>query len=159
MRYLLLPMIAIFYLAWLALCSLLALVGCLVPGRSAGLVTDEVEQSDTICKILHAKGLLSDREYDFETHDVAPLYDQYTFLGYQFILGPMMFLLRHLSYFDSFMDFLVRRWMRVHRYFLNRAASPPQFMIFIVNICVGIAQSVGRVLGGLSWLSRLKIEI
>ena len=51
----------------------------------------KVKEKETICKVLNQKGLISDKEYNFETNEVAVLYDETTFRGYLFILKPIIF--------------------------------------------------------------------
>lgn len=153
------PIVAAFYLIWILFCAGLALMGLLIPKKSKQLDSDLVKSSDTICKILNRKGLLTDEEYNFETNDVAPTYDSMTFLGYRFILGPMMRVLESTTAFDGFMVFLVKQWMLVHRHKLFNKTRPSGVYIFITIFCVSAAQSVGKVLFLANQITQWKIVL
>ena len=63
---------------------------------------EKITKVDTICSVLNGKNLLSDKEYEFEAIEVASLYDHITFLGYIFIVSPIIYLLKKSSFLDGF---------------------------------------------------------
>ena len=67
-----------------------------------------VKQRETICSVLYKKNLLTTSEYEFETVDVASWYDELTFRGYLFVLAPVIFLLKHFSFADNFVLYIVK---------------------------------------------------
>lgn len=133
-------------LVWLLICAVIALIGLALPKKQLLINLENVKNKETICKVLNKKGLLSDEEYNFETNVVAPRYDQLTFCGYLFILNPVIYLLNNTYFADSFVLYLVHRWMEVHSF--NRRCKQQTNTIFssLVKVCVYIAHAVGQVL-------------
>ena len=132
------------YLVWLLVCLLLAFIGLILPRKKCSLIVGEVYKVETICRIMCNKGLLSEKEYSFETTQVAPYYDQLTFQGYIFIMKPVMAFIKRYSYLDTLMMFLVRRWMRVHGYLIQGLKRPAYPYILLTYVSTSIARCVGR---------------
>ncbi len=141
------------YLIWLLVCAVLSFIGVFIPLSNKKLQPTMVQKRQTVCRVMNEKGLLSDHEYSFETEVVASQYDEFTFSGYLVILGPVILLLKHFAFLDSFMMALIRQWMRVHSFREDAGSgSPvPRFLVSLAAFCVGIARSFGKVLYVLSW--------
>ncbi len=147
------------YMAWLTVCVVMAIIGFLLPSKRVQLAQKKVEDSQTVCKVLNQKNLISESEYQFETEKVAAHYDELTFKGYLFVLGPLIFLLKSTSHFDSFVLFLVKRWMAVHRFLFFNEDKPRRLYLFLTHFCVGIAFRVGVLLFNLGRMSQLRVEL
>jgi hypothetical protein len=132
-------------IVWLSLCIVLALLGIILPRRPSPVQLDFVRESQTVCKILNHKGLISDDEYYFEHEIVAPRYSQAVFSGYLFIVGPVRGFLKNFYFLDSFFVFLVKRWMGVQHYFLKQNQRPPTWQLLVTQLALFIADGVGRV--------------
>lgn len=148
-----------FLVLWLLFCSLLALLGWVLPAKILKLNSDEVEASLTVCKILNEKGLISDDEYGFETQKVARLYDQLTFKGYLFIMNPVIAIMKGAQFLDAFVLWLVKRWMNVHRHFLGGNQNPPAFHVMLTRLCTHLAFYLGKTLKLFGSLSRFSLEL
>ena len=105
-----------FFLVWLLFCAILALIALVLPKKDILIDLDNVKQKETICKVLNYKGLISDKEYSFETNEVAILYDELTFRGYLFILKPIIITLKYTDFLDGFITYLAFKWMEVHSF-------------------------------------------
>jgi len=139
------------YLIWLALCFALAVAGLLLPKKALPLKSKTVQESETICKTLYQKGKLSAEEYDFETHQVAETYDDLVFKGYEFIVAPVIWMLKRGKSIDSLVLFFVYRWMNVHHCILGTTETEnssqitaPKFDIKLTKICVALAKGTGK---------------
>ena len=62
------------FFIWLLFNAILAFLGVFLFFKKSPIDLDKVQKKETICAILHHKGLLSDQEYAFETNDVANQY-------------------------------------------------------------------------------------
>ena len=134
------------FILWLFFCGFLAFLGELLPSKKIAIDLEKVKRKETICSVLNSKKLLSDEEYSFETQDVASLYNELIFRGYLFVLSPIIFLLKHTSFADSFVLYLVHRWMDVHYFNKDSAYTPKTFFSQLFKICVYLAGNVGQVL-------------
>lgn len=136
------PLFAIWLLFW----AVVAIVGTFLPKKQILINLDEVKSKDTICKVLNNKKLLSDKEYSFETNDVAAQYDELTFHGYLFVLNPIIFLLKYTSFMDRFVLYLVYKWMGIHYFKKENKQRPKTFFSGLAKVCVSLAGSVGQIL-------------
>ena len=134
------------FITWLLFCAFLAILGGFLPKKDILINLDQVKQKDTICKILNNKGLLSDKEYSFETNEVAVLYDELTFHGYLFILNPIIFLLKYTSFLDDFISYLAYKWMALHHFKKEHKQKSKTFFSLLASVCVLIAQATGNFL-------------
>lgn len=134
------------FIAWLFFCGILAFIGALLPKKYIAINLDGVIKKDTICSVLNSKGLLSHEEYSFETNDVASLYDELTFLGYLFVLNPVIFLLKNANFLDTFFMYLVNKWMEVHNFKKENNLKEKTFFSILAKVCVTLAGYVGQVL-------------
>ena len=94
---------------WLLFCFLISLIGSLLYKKRVLIDLDRVKKRETICSVLNSKKYLSDEEYEFETVEVASLYDELTFRGDLLVLAPVIFLLKHFSFADDFVFYLVKK--------------------------------------------------
>ena len=134
------------FIVWLFFCAILALLGALLPKKYIAINLNAVKKKDTICSVLNNKGLLSDEKYSFETNDVAPLYDELTFLGYLFVLNPVIFLLKNVNFLDNLFIYLVSKWMKVHNFKKENNSKNRTFFSILAKVCVTLAGYVGQVL-------------
>lgn len=135
-----------FLIIWLGVCIVFAFFGTLVPSEERQIELSEVLNVTTVCKVLNNKNLISNKEYEFETQRVAGFYSGHTFQGYLFILAPVIYFLERSNFLDSMMLWLVKRWMKVHHFILDKSCAPPKFQILLTKICVFIAYSNGKIL-------------
>ena len=131
---------------WLLFCLFIALLGSFFINKKIQIDLQRVKKRDTICSVLYEKNLLSSSEYEFETSEVASWYDELTFQGYLFILAPVIKTLKHFSFFDSTILYLVKNWMEVHYYQKEYKTKPKSFFSLISSISVKLANWVGQVL-------------
>ncbi len=131
---------------WLLFCFLISLIGSLLYKKRVLIDLDRVKKRDTICSVLNSKKYLSDEEYEFETVEVASLYDELTFRGYLFVLAPVIFLLKHFSFADDFVFYLVKKWMKIHKYQRQHKKKAKSFFSALMSLCVLLAFFVGQVL-------------
>ena len=134
------------FICWLLFSFVLSLIGLFLYERRIHIDLEKVKKRDTICSVLNSKKLLSDDEYAFETEDVALLYDELTFRGYLFVLSPVIFLLKHFSFTDSFVLYLVKKWMYIHKYLRQHEKRPKSFFSALMSLCVFLAFLLGQVL-------------
>ncbi len=146
------------YILWLLICLGFAVFGFVFPNKRFRLDLDEVDRRTTVCKVLNQKGLISQKEYEFETQNVAAYYDEQTFTGYLFIMKPVIFALQMTSYFDSFFVFLVKKWIAVHRFLFFQIEKPKQFYIRLAAVCVALAHGVGVCLHHLKKITQMRLE-
>ena len=135
-----------FILAWLLFCAILALIALVLPKKDILIDLDNVKQKETICKVLNNKGLISDKEYSFETNEVAILYDELTFRGYLFILRPIIITLKYTNFLDKVMTYLAFKWMEVHSFKKEYNQDAKTFFWLLSKISVAIARLVGTFL-------------
>jgi len=135
-----------FFLAWLLFCAILAILALVLPKKEILIDLDNVKQKETICKILNKKGLISDKEYSFETNEVAVLYDELTFRGYLFILRPIIITLKYTNFLDKVMTYLAFKWMEVHSFKKEHNKEAKTFFWLLSKISVAIAKLVGTFL-------------
>jgi len=131
---------------WLLFCFMISLIGSLLYKKRVHIDLDRVKKRETICSVLNSKKYLSDEEYEFETVEVASLYDELTFRGYLFVLAPVIFLLKHFSFADGFVFYLVKKWMYIHKYQRQHKKKPKSFFSVLMSLCVLLAFFVGQVL-------------
>ena len=134
------------FIIWLLFCAFLAFLGLLLFKKQIVIDIQKVKDKETICSVLNKKALLSDEEYDFETNDVANLYDDLIFRGYLFVLAPIIFLLKYTNFANSFILYLVHKWMQMHKYKKVYKKEPKTFFSTLMNICVRIAGLIGQFL-------------
>jgi hypothetical protein len=130
------------------ICFLLALIGIFIKEKKdEQLKTDEVQDSITICRLLFERSKLTEQEYAFETEQVATAYNASAFTGYKFMAAPIISVVKRKSFLDHSLVFLVRRWIKVHRYFFeNKNQKPPRFHILFTQSCIFIAKGTGKTL-------------
>lgn len=114
--------------------------------RKIDIDLQRVKQRETICSVLHKKNLLTTSEYEFETVDVASWYDELTFRGYLFVLAPVIFLLKYFSFADSFVLYVVKKWIKIHYYQKKYNTKPNTFFSFLMSFCILLANLLGQVL-------------
>lgn len=136
----------VLYSQWLVFCGFIAALGTIVRKRVESLDSKMVIDATTVCKVLHEKKVLSKKEYDFEAIQVAGIYNKTTFVGYLFIMFPIIFILKRVNWLDVTTIHLVRRWIRVHRYKLSMSNHVSLFDRKIVEACVLVAHCTGAVL-------------
>jgi len=134
-----------FLTLWLLFCFIISLIGSLLYKKRIHIDLDRVKKRETICSVLTTKKLLSKEEYEFETVQVASLYDELTFRGYLFVLAPVIFLLKHFSFADSFVLYLVHKWMHIHHHQRIHNQKPKSFFSYLMSICVLLSFFVGQV--------------
>lgn len=134
------------FFIWLLFCAVIAIIGSLFTKKKIQINLKEVKEKETICSVLNKKGLISDEEYSFETNDVAKKYDETTFLGYLFILAPVIFLLKYTSFTDKLIVNIVYKWMDVHMYKKPMTYKANRFYTKLADICVYIASLVGQLI-------------
>ena len=100
---------------WLFLSLILALLGFFVPKSPQLNHSDEVQGKATVCRLLFEKGHLNAEEYEFEHQVVALMYTRATFIGYCFIMAPVIYILKTSSIIDRLMKTLVRLWISTHK--------------------------------------------
>ena len=135
-----------FFIIWLLFCAVLALFALLLPKKNILIDLKKVKEKETICKVLNQKGLISDKEYNFETNEVAVLYDETTFRGYLFILKPIIFTLKYTNFLEGFLSYLAYKWMAVHTYKKEHNREAKTFFWFLSKLSVSIAKLVGNFL-------------
>ena len=131
---------------WLLFCFIISLIGSLLYKKRVHIDLDRVKKRETICSVLNSKKYLSDEEYEFETVEVASLYDELTFRGYLFVLAPVIFLLKHFNFADGFVFYLVKKWMHIHKFQRQHKKKPKSFFSALMSLCVLLAFFVGQVL-------------
>lgn len=134
------------FITWLFFCAIIALIGSFLPKKKITINLKEVKKEETICSVLNKKGLLSNEEYNFETNEVASLYQRTAFTGYLLILAPIIFLLKNTSFADSFVLFIVHKWMDVHSFKKPTTYKANKFYSSLAKTCVLIADKVGQFL-------------
>ena len=135
-----------FFIIWLLFCAILALFALVLPKKDILIDLKKVKEKETICKVLNKKGLISDKEYSFETNEVAVLYDETTFRGYLFILKPIIFTLKYANFLDGFLLYLAYKWMEVHTYKKEHNREAKTFFWLLSKVSVSIAKLVGTFL-------------
>ncbi len=135
-----------FFIIWLLFCAVLALFALLLPKKDILIDLNKVKQKETICKVLNKKGLISDKEYSFETNEVAVLYDETTFRGYLFILKPIIISLKYTNFLDGFISYLAYEWMEVHSFKKEHNCEAKTLFGLLSKISVTIAKLVGTFL-------------
>ncbi len=133
------------FITWLFFCLSIGLIGFFLSKKNLKIDLDAVKKTDTICSVLNSKGLLSDEEYSFETNDVASFYDEATFSGYLFVLNPIIYLLKTTNFADSFVLFVVNKWMLIHHYEIKHKNKPNTFFSNLAKSCIAIAGYIGQV--------------
>ncbi len=146
------------YIPWLLICLGFACFGFFFPSKRGRLDLEEVDRRTTVCKVLSQKGLITQQEYEFETQKVAAYYDEQTFSGYLFIMKPVIYALQMTTYFDSFLLFLVKKWIAVHRFMFYQIEKPKLFYIRLAAVCVALAHGVGVCLHQFKKLSQMRLE-
>nr|WP_129502540.1 hypothetical protein [Malaciobacter halophilus] len=131
---------------WLLFCFIISLIGSVLYKKRIYIDLDRVKKRETICSVLNNKKYLSDEEYEFETVEVACIYDELTFRGYLFVLAPVIFLLKHFSFTDDFVFYLVKKWMDLHKFQREHKKRPKSFFSSLMSLCVLLAFFVGQVL-------------
>lgn len=131
---------------WLLLCFLISLIGMLLIKKRVIIDLDKVKNRETICSVLNKKNLITDEEYEFETVDVASLYDELTFRGYLFVLNPIIYLLKKYTFADKFILYIVKKWMHLHHFENKNNKKPKTFFSILMQTCVILAGYVGQVL-------------
>jgi hypothetical protein len=134
------------FILWLLFCFFLSIIGFFTTRKKITINLDNVKKRETICSVLNNKNLISDQEYRFETEDVATLYDELTFKGYLFVLKPVIFLLKHTAFSDTFILFLVKKWMYVHHFQRRYKKNPNTPFYFLIKTCVLLAKYLGHFL-------------
>lgn len=134
------------FTTWLLFCVLLALLGSILPKKDISINLNEVEEEETICKVLNRKGLMSDEDYSFEINEVAIMYDETTFKGYLFILNPIIFIFNQTNFMDNFIAFLAHKWMEIHHFEKTHKQEAKTFFSLIANTSVSIAKGTGNFL-------------
>lgn len=134
------------FVFWLLFCFVISLIGSLLYKKRVRIDLDRVKRRETICSVLNQKKYLSDDEYEFETVEVASLYDELTFRGYLFVLSPVIFLLKHFRFADSFVLYLVKKWMYIHKFQREHKKKLKSFFSALMSLCVLLAFFVGQVL-------------
>jgi hypothetical protein len=134
------------FVCWLLFCLVLAFFGVFVSRKQIIINLNEVHDQDTICKVLNAKGVLSDEAYNFEINIVAAKYDELTFIGYIFILNPIIFLLKRTTFMDHFIGYLVHKWMEIHYFNKEKNYKPGIAFSSIAQSCVYFAGVLGQFL-------------
>lgn len=134
------------FIAWLIFCAGIATIGIFISKKHILINLDRVKKKETICQVLNTKGLISNKEYSFETDEVAPLYDELTFRGYLFVLNPIIFLLKHTDFTNTFVVFLVNKWMNIHHFQNQYKKDPNTYFSAFAKLCVVLAGNVGQVL-------------
>jgi hypothetical protein len=135
-----------FIIIWLLFCAVLALIALVLPKKDILIDLNKVKKKETICKVLNNKGLISDKEYSFETNEVAILYDETTFRGYLFILKPIIVTLKYTNFLDGFISYLAFKWMAVHTYKKEHNREAKTLFWLLSKISVAIAKLVGTLL-------------
>lgn len=134
------------FIIWLLFCFFISLLGALFNQRKIKIDLVKVKKRDTICSVLYNKKLLTNEEYEFETCEVASWYDELTFRGYLFVLAPVIFLLKYFSFADGFVLYVVKKWIKIHRYQKKYSGKPKTFFSSFISLCVLLANFVGQVL-------------
>jgi hypothetical protein len=58
----------------------------------------------------------------------------------------VIFLLKHFSFTDDFVFYLVKKWMDLHKFQREHKKRPKSFFSFLMSLCVLFAFFVGQVL-------------
>ena len=130
---------------WFLFCFILSIGGLFIPQTDFSKV-EGADKKETVCKSLNKKGLLTNKEYSFETDHVATQYDKITFDGYFFIMKPIIFSLNNFNFLDQTMLWFVRKWMSVQKFLIYQEGKPKKIYILITYFCVLIAKNVGLVI-------------
>lgn len=132
-------------LIWLVLCGILAIAAIFVHKKQKPINLNKVHKKETVCKVLNNKNLISNKAYDYEANEVASRYDDITFQGYLLILSPVIFLLKYTNYIDTFMLYLVRKWMQIHNFEEQDKKNENRVFKILCRLSVKIAWQVGQV--------------
>lgn len=147
---LLYPILAFFFFTflflWIVLCSLLVLPSFFLPKKRFPLSKNDVDEDTTVCWLFFEKGHFNKAHYEFESGVVAPYYDKVTFLGYGLILSPVMWALKNYNFIDRPMLFVVRRWMRIHRYIILNEQWVAFWELPFTRLCTSLSARVGLTL-------------
>ena len=140
------PFLAL-YSVWLIVCLPFSIIGLILPVPKKELQSDLVELSPSVCKTLNIKGLLSQKDFEFETQTVAPNYDLYTFKGYRLVMAPVIRTLKSFNFLDNLLLNLVNQWMKVHKHWIDSKNDEVSFFKQILTqLLTTLAHGLGRTL-------------
>ncbi|MFK8136884.1 MAG: hypothetical protein AB8E15_00865 [Bdellovibrionales bacterium] len=105
-----------------------------------------VDDSHTICGLLLEKGLLSQADYDFEHFVVSKHYNYDVFIGYQFLVSPVLFLLRFTNWIDEICKFFVGRWMATQQHSIQGLPVEAELDQSLSQLALFYAGHMGNVL-------------
>ena len=134
------------FVAWILLLSPFSLLGFLYRGRKKPLPTSEVDASPTVCKMLWYKGLISREDYEFEFEQVSQKYSGNIFHGYQFLVIPVIFLLKTSKIIDDLILFFVSRWIVIQKSIILGKGSIPSFDKYLSKFAIKYAEGIGKFL-------------
>jgi len=146
--YFLYPILSFFFFAfllvWVLFFGLLGIPSFFLPKKKFPLEKKEVDAQATVCWIFFEKEQLTADHYEFESTVVAPFYDKVAFLGYSLLLKPVMWTLKKFNFLDRSMLFVVRRWIRIHRYIILGEQWVSFWEVPFTNLCTCLGTRVGK---------------
>ena len=146
LRFILIALLLGVFILWILTLLSISVFGCFFPLKRQTLQSNEVDDHDTICSTLQEKGLISEKDYNFESQVVAPLYDRYTFSGYLTIISPLLFVMKRTDYMDSVSLFFVRHWISDHERRTTHEKNFSYFYRALFKICTFLAAGLGKLL-------------